>query len=331
MKRWISVLAMLILPQFLQAAQSWRATAGAEANNHGTQALAFLPNEMWIRAGDSITWTFPTPEIHTVSFLPDGHTRLPFSVGCPGFFGPPSYDGSTCLTTPPMLNGQSYAVTFPTAGNFKLVCLVHENMTATIHVLAPSAPLPHNQDFYDKEAQRERSALLSNEGDNGDHGDHGNGAKNAVTAGNGKVVANGGGSETVSHMRFMDDKASIRAGDTLEWTNEDPVTPHTITFGTEPDVDHLIPPSSNVTMDPDGARHATINSTSDNVHSGFVVAGPQERLFVGQLPLGPTPVPPPFLPLGVTRFRVTFPNAGVYPYKCSLHDNLGMTGTVTVK
>jgi plastocyanin len=72
-------------------------------------------------------------------------------------------------------------------------------------------------------------------------------------------------------------------------------------------------------MDPDGARHAIVTSPSDNVHSGFIVAGPQERLFLPQMPLP------------VTRFRVTFPNAGVYPYKCALHDNLGMTGTVTVK
>jgi plastocyanin len=32
----------------------------------------------------------------------------------------------------------------------------------------------------------------------------------------------------------------------------------------------------------------------------------------------------------VTRFRVTFPNAGTFPYICALHDELGMTGQVTV-
>src|SRR5271165_4467851 len=38
----------------------------------------------------------------------------------------------------------------------------------------------------------------------------------------------------------------------------------------------------------------------------------------------------PQTPLGLTRFRVTFPNAGVFPYKCTLHDTLGMTGMVIV-
>jgi plastocyanin len=312
MKRWISVLAVLILPQFLHAAQ-WQATVGADSNDQGMQALAFLPNEMWIHEGDSIKWTFVTGEIHTVTFIPDGQTRFPRTVGCPGFTpDPATFTGGTCVTSMSLAKPNSYTVTFTTVGNYKLVCLVHANMTAAIHVLLASAPLPHDQDFYDKQAATEQIELLSDK-----IHDHGKNEKNTVTAGIGQVVATGGGSETVSHMRFMDDKVLIRVGDTVEWTNEDPVTPHTITFGVEP-LDPM-PASSNVTKDSDGARHATINSTSDNVHSGFIVAGPQERNFLNQLPLP------------VTRFRVTFTHAGVYPYKCALHDDLGMNGTVTVK
>jgi plastocyanin len=73
-----------------------------------------------------------------------------------------------------------------------------------------------------------------------------------------------------------------------------------------------------VTVDADGARHVTIGSTADSAHSGFIVAAPQERIFLPQPPIG------------VTRFRVTFPNAGVYPYICALHDILGMKGQVVV-
>ena len=101
MKRWISVFAVLVLPQFLQAAQ-WKATVGADSNDQGIQALAFLPNEMWIHEGDSIVWTFVTNEIHTVTFLTDGHPRLPFPVGCPGFTpSPATFTGANCVTTPP--------------------------------------------------------------------------------------------------------------------------------------------------------------------------------------------------------------------------------------
>jgi plastocyanin len=312
--RWMFVLVALCLPQVVQGAM-WRATAGAQSNDKGMQALAFLPNEMWIHAGDSISWTFPSDEIHTVTFLKSGQLRLPFSVGCPGYGGT-SFDGSTCLTTPPMLAGQTYTVSFPATGNFKLVCLVHENMTATVHVFPLSASLPHDQDFYNQQAERERSNLLSNNCHDQQNGE-GESEANAVTVGTGQIVATGGGSQSMSVMRFMNDKAVIHVGETIEWTNDDPVTPHTITFG--PDPTNPIPPSANVTMDADGARHATIGSTSDVVHSGFIVSAPQERIGLAQAPLG------------VTRFRVKFTHAGVFPYKCALHDDLGMIGTVTVR
>jgi plastocyanin len=65
---WLFAFAIVIAPGAVRAA-TWQATAGAERTDHGIQALAFLPNGLWIHVGDSITWTFPTPEIHTVTFL----------------------------------------------------------------------------------------------------------------------------------------------------------------------------------------------------------------------------------------------------------------------
>jgi hypothetical protein len=58
--------------------------------------------------------------------------------------------------------------------------------------------------------------------------------------------------------------------------NTDPVTPHTITFGVEPANTEL--PSANVTIDADGARHAVINTITDNVNSGFISAVPQDEI-----------------------------------------------------
>lgn len=313
---WTLVVGLLILPQ--AALAQWSATVGAQSQNKGHQALAFLPNEIWIHAGDSITWTFEVDEIHTVTFLKDGQTRLPFTVGCPGIStSPATFDGSTCVSTPPMVKGQSFTVNFPKAGNFKLVCLVHENMTGAIHVLPMSQTLPHNQRFYDNEAADEREALLTDhdperEGEGPAAHVHGH----DVTAGAGEVVANAGGSDTLSVMRFMEPITVIHSGETVEWTNSDPVTPHTITFGVEPA--DPIPPAGTFTKDADGALHATINSASDNVHSGFIVAAPQERMGLAQAPLGNT------------RFRITFTHAGVYPYICALHEDLGMKGKIVV-
>ena len=61
------VLALLILPQMVQA--QWTATVGAQTDEKGIQALAFLPNEIWIHAETRITWTFQADETHTVTFL----------------------------------------------------------------------------------------------------------------------------------------------------------------------------------------------------------------------------------------------------------------------
>jgi plastocyanin len=293
----------------------WNAAVGAQSEDKGRQVVAFLPNELWIHAGDSVQWTVNADEIHTISFLTAGQVRPPFFVGCPGFsVGAASFDGSTCVSTPPMVSGQTFNVMFPAAGNFKLVCLVHPDMTATVHVLDPSAPLQHDQDSYDKEAAEQAHDLLAEL--NAGQAHHHAGSPNSVVVGAGTTVASGGGHSTISPMRFVHPELVIHAGATVEWTNDDTSMPHTITFGTEPQ--DRFPPSPNVTVDADGARHATIASTSDRAHSGFIQSAPQDE----------TGLPQP--PFGTTRFRVTFTNPGVYPYICALHDDLGMKGEIIV-
>src|SRR5438128_11530665 len=154
------ILAVLLVPSAVQA--QWQVTAGAQSADKGRQALAFLSNELWIHAGDSITWTFPTPEIHTVTFLKPGQVRPPVPPvpggGCPGTTPDgSSFDGSTCVTSSELVDGQTYTVTFPKAGNFKLVCLVHNNMTGAVHVLDSAEALPHDQAFYDAQARRDQT------------------------------------------------------------------------------------------------------------------------------------------------------------------------------
>jgi plastocyanin len=308
------LLAALVVPASIQA-ETWQLAVGAQSGDKARQVVAFLPNEIWIHAGDTVNWTVDADEIHTITFLSVGQVRLPFTVGCPGFsVGAAQFDGSTCVSTPPMVSGQTFNVMFPSAGNFKLVCLVHPDMTGVVHVLDPSAPLPHEQSFYDKEAADQAHELLAEL--NAGQAHHHAVSMNAVIVGAGKTLANAGGHNTISLMRFVQPELVIHAGASVEWINDDPSMPHTITFGTEPA--DLIPPSSNVSPDADGALHATIKSTSDSVHSGFIGSAPQDQTFLPQTPLG------------FTRFRITFTNPGVYPYICALHDDLGMKGRIIV-
>jgi plastocyanin len=334
---WLAVTALIAgVATGAAFAAQWMAWAGVQSPDLGSQVLAFLPNEFWIHAGDSIRWTHPSNEIHTVTFLKPGQVRPPnfgpvfgVPVGCPG--NTPdgaAFDGTSCVNSGLLSQGpinvgpviQTYSVTFPSPGNFKLTCLVHPDMTGTIHVLSPSALLPHDQAFYNAEAANQGATLVSatsglrrlRDSENEEEGH-----LEDVTAGVGAVLTTtGAGFQTLSLSRFLHDVVVVRVGDTVEWTNQDPATPHTVTFGTEP-VDPR-PPSLNVSVSSDGARQTIIGSTADSANSGLLLSAPQDRPGLPQAPQG------------VTRFRVTFTAPGRFNYICSLHDKLGMKGTVIV-
>ena len=321
------------------SAREWQAAAGAQSADLGNVALAFLPNELWINAGDSIRWTFSTEEPHTVSFLeqnqiPNQIRPQAFSVtgangsvfvGCPGTTPDgSSFDGSSCVSSSPSRTGLTYTVNFPAAGNFKLVCLVHPRMTGTIHVLPLLETPPYDQSFYDRQADSAGTELLSDAASLKGRGEAEANRISAqeVTAGIAAILANGGGSQTTMVMRFLGATTTVRVGDTVEWTNLEPIGVHTITFGTEPG--NAIPPSSVFPMDADGVPHATISSPTESVNSGFIGVQNQETVGQPEAPLG-------FLfPNPGTRFRVTFTAPGTFNYICSLHDDLGMKGTVIV-
>lgn len=320
------VLVSLALSRTVEAQQVWKATLGAQNKDMGKQAIAFLPNELWIHANDSITWTSAAGDIHTVSFLIAGQVYEDFNTGCPGFTpNPSSFDGSKCVSSPPLVAGQSFTVKFTKAGNYKLLCLVHPHMTGVIHVMAANAALPHDQYFYDEQAEKQTRALLSDSDNDKEHQSHeqmedmlsarvwhGNG----VAAGIGEINATAAGFQSLSVVRFLHGTITVHAGDTVEWSVLDPAEPHTITFGTEPA--NPGPPSANVTFDPDGGRHATLKFVGDSTNSGVIGAVPMNQAGV--------PQSPPTIPV----FRVTFLKAGTYDYICALHDNLGMVGKVIV-
>jgi plastocyanin len=221
-------------------------------------------------------------------------------------------------------SAQSYSVSFPTGGNFKFVCLVHADMTGVVHVLSLSTPLPHDQDFYDRQALRNQLLLLADasslEGQGNRRGGPGGGDRaqsNGVAAGIGEIITTtGAGSQTASLMRFLRDTIVVHVGDTVEWRMLDPSISHTITFGAEPADPR--PPSANVSLTSDGARKAVIGSAMDNVNSGFLTGAPQDRANLAQAPPG------------VTRFLVTFTTPGTFNYICAIHDELNMIGTVVV-
>jgi plastocyanin len=319
----LAIAISIVLQSAPAAADEAQAVVGAQSRDKGKQALAFLPNELWIQVGDSLTWTFVTDEKHTVTFLKPGQVRPSFQVGCPGATADgTSYDGTACVNSGVLLGQQSYTVSFPKAGNYRLVCLVHVDMTGMVHVLGPSETLPHDQDFYARQMRQDQHKLLSDASRLEGRGIAAaeRTSTNEVTAGISEIVATtGGGAHSAAVMRFLRDTMIVQVGDTVEWTNLGPTVGHTVTFGTEPADPVTAPPSPGVTADSDGALHAFVGSPTDNVHSGILRPAPQERNGLAQAPPA------------ITRFRVTFTSPGTFHYICALHDDLGMVGTVIVR
>ena len=324
----VFVMAGLCIPGMARA--QWHANVGAESKNQSREADAFLPNEIWISAGDSITWTFrPKNEPHTVTFLaqnsnpqqarpippPPIGPPAPVPTGCPGVQASGSmYTGSNCVTSGISLAGATYTVKFPNAGNYKLICLVHANMNGTVHVLPVEDTLPHHQGFYDDQARDQASDLIKDSDNPMEERNDFPRSQNEVLMA-GEMSGTGGGRQYLAILRFFPGNIQVHVGDTVEWTNTDPTEPHTVTFGTEPPN-----PMSLVNVSPqdDGALHGTINSASDSVSSGFLQAAAEDA--VGR----------PQSPVGSTRLRVTFTHQGTYNYICALHDVDGMVGKVVV-
>jgi plastocyanin len=284
----------LASPVPAQAAVTWRVIAGAQTGDKGIQALAFLPNEITVDVGDSITWAFATDEPHTLTFLMPGQQPPPFQTApvAPDNF---VYHGTEFVNSGIKVTGQSYTVNFATPGDFQFVCLLHPRMTGTVHVQPAGTPYPHDQTFYDAQADQQRQQLLAqgqlflNQG-----------LQQALSAPN--QVTAGAGNGLVMVARFLPQQLTVTVGTTVLWTNPDPVTPHTVTFGPEP-------PNPRTIVGTDGPGHATIASPNQAVNSGFLGAS---------------------FPAG-SQFRVTFTTPGTYQYICALHDDIGMVGTIVVQ
>src|SRR6516162_5115746 len=312
--RSVLLLGAFLIPQLTFG--QWQARLGAQVPDclaggdadlklaqgcQAHQAMAFVPNEIWIHQNDSITWTHATDEGHTVTFLyepqpatlgvgpyPAAQQRPSGAVGCTAYGGATSASGSAydpsgvaglqCVNSGTVANyGDTYTVNFPAQGNFKFTCLIHASMFGLVHVLDPTADLPYTQLAYNAQAvgQIANIALdlvplnLLTNGVN----------PRVYTVGN--IVATGGGWQYGSLFRFVDAFGStitknaplkVRVGQTVEFVNVDPAEPHTITFGCPTDdatcpvgggAGAFVDTSGPKGTDGDGARFAVLNAPFD--------------------------------------------------------------------
>ena len=154
-----------------------------------------------------------------------------------------------------------FTVTFPDAGNYKLVCLIHTNMNGTVHVLAKAEPLPYIQWDYDKQARDETQDILGDPDNPAEEVKDFPRSKNEVLM-TGEMIATGGGRQYLAIVRFFPQTIYIHKGETVEFTNVDPEEPHTVTSGT---TDTLANDMAlvNASMGSDGALASSVNTASE--------------------------------------------------------------------
>ena len=315
------------------ATPSWQTKVGAETPDHGIQALAFLPNDLTVNVNDSITWNFQTPEIHTLTLLHGAPVPPDFSTACVTVngvtdLGPGTYakvGGGTCpyIDSGVMAIGQSYTVNFGAPGSFSFICLVHPDMTGTVHVQPAGVRPPHNQAYYDEKGSDQSFVLLSHGLLNEAIQSHNVAQKpDNITIGKGFFMQTSGGLQSVLIARFLPSNQQVHVGDTVTWTALDPATPHTVTLGDEPGNPFARLDESSFSCAVGGkvtlsAPYPVLRSGTPTVNSGFLGLGG---------PCG-SPTPPDF---SGTSFAVKFTAAGTYQFYCALHDDLGMVGQITV-
>lgn len=335
----------------------WKVQVGGMDMENGIDLHAFLPQEITINAGDAVHFAFAPmgmPQFHTVTFLsgealppllipnvvdgtpvasPEGPPQLIINPLVAWADGRAEYDGTGYANSGLdvfRLEDGPYILTFTTPGTFEYECAVHGIvMEGTVVVQEAGAALPNDVAAYDAMIAAEMAAII----------EEGLAAMaeleqtSATPAADGattwEVASGAGGLSEARVMRFIPEDVTIKAGDTVRWTNLSDGEPHTVTFlgNEEPPEDVLIEPQASgqplfiqnmKTFLPSGGPE---HDGTAYANSGFIGFPPEvNELFglVGQ------------------SWELTFTAAGEYPYYCILHSGGpeaegGMNGKIIVE
>jgi plastocyanin len=301
-------------------------TVFAGGGRAGISVDAFRPGVVNVNVGDTVDFTNPYEEIHTVTFLagkkiPELIEAVPPTDGR----GPPtirinpdaakvvkadSFDGSAGFNSGVLNKGQSFSVTFKQGGSFQLVCIVHPFMTATVNVLPAGT-------FVASQAQRDAEAatILDNVAKAGEAAAASLRATQSAGAGgtsSWKLSFPPPGNAPYAVNRFVPSRLSIGVGDSVTWDNNVEGPPHTVTFlgGTAAPAP-IMPAASGDLVIPPNVAFPTPQKTYEG--TGYTSSGIIQK----------APGSPP-------SYTLTFPKAGTYSYICLLHADQGMAGVVEV-
>ena len=312
------------------------------------QMLGFVPDQLRVAEGTTITWTVGGDEEHTVAFLADTQGPLTRAIPQPEDPGRPTmanplvwdavppqgaYDGSYLINSGVLGRGQSFSVTFSKAGTFPFLCTLHEAvMRGSLEVVPAGTPGITSQAEVDGEvashmarehnwqvermlATRSRAVAIDGPGDSNTH------------------FVRAGTSWRNDHMAleaFLPDSVTVRQGDTVVWAIDNNA-PHTVTFLApgQPPLEQFGVMLSDGTLIEPGVVPADPTATPRiiMINRAAVLPAPSYdgRSFYHSGQIGGDPPSP----RGIA-WSMTFDAPGTYEYFCLLHAATGMRGQVTV-
>lgn len=286
---------------------SWRLNAGAASQDQALQGLRFYPSTITVDAGDVVTWTFPSVEPHTVTFLGAGQATPPPptdpSNAKPAGHGP--YDGSTYVSSGYIALGFSFSLRFTKPGTYAYYCLIHQpEMEGTVVVNPAGTAYPATEDGYSSQSVAQSNADLQSAAQAVSLFPYAPGGPH-IAAGISQGLATGPPARATVNRFLVDTNAAdstitVPVGSTVTWTNQANNSPHTITF---PIAGQPLPtlPGDPFTPPLGGSTYDGTQVTNSGV------------LFAGQ------------------SYSLTFTKPGTYTYYCLFHDTENMTGTIIVQ
>jgi len=344
-----------------QAPRELRVLAGVGQDTLG--AFGYFPETVRIRAGDMVTWQINSDLVHTVSFTtgtaPEGPTRgnsfgpagevipganIPVPEGPTGVQmrnpvelfptrapGAPvetyrgeGYFNSGRLYREPLVPGvlgfQTFSLVFDTPGVYRYLCLVHpEGMSGTVEVLTASTrDLPDQADV-DAQAQAEMAAILSLSERARAVGSTARSLPGpndttiwSVRAGNLQTQIN---DFRVQLDEFLPKDITVRSGDPVVWES---INAHTVTFIPVPPAPEWHP----LELGPDGVPRLLSLPVATALARPAAVYEPTQYFNSGNIS-GASPS-------GRTSFILTFERPGTFEYRCLIHGERGMVGSITV-
>ena len=332
----------------------WRVQAGGGSEEDLIDAQAFFPEEITVNAGDAVyfemrgfhTVTFPSGEEVPKLFVLEAADGTPMASASPEANGPrailnpaaafpaggPDYDGTGYVNSGLPLDPSAppFTLTFTTPGTYEYLCLVHPAvMKARVIVQEQGAERPHDQAAYDQMAAEQEAALVERGRSLIER--HGTAASPAAGAGAAvhEVLA-GAGEGQVQVLRFLPGELTIKAGDTVRWTNPTETEPHMVTFlGGEPLPEFILPEPGE-----GGPPTLVFNPALTSPAGGPTYGGTG---YANSGVLGrELPEFPEAFPRNAT-FELTFDTDGEHRYYCAFHaggpdesPTEAMTGRITV-